>query len=61
MGRGLLVCRFSAAGMTTPSTRAGDRRPKSAKARNRGKGYVWQCGVRYRELSTARNFDFATG
>jgi hypothetical protein len=32
----LLLCRFSDAGMPSPSTRAGGRRPKSAKARNRG-------------------------
>jgi len=44
-----------------PSIRSGSRRPRSAKARNRGKGYVWRCGVRYRELSTARNFDFEAG
>jgi pimeloyl-ACP methyl ester carboxylesterase len=32
----LFLCRFSDAGMPSPSTRAGGRRPKSAKARNRG-------------------------
>jgi hypothetical protein len=32
-----VVCRFSDAGMTMLSTRCGGRRPKSAKARNRGK------------------------
>ena len=32
------LCRFSDAGMPRPSTRSGGRRPKSAKARNRG---VW--------------------
>src|SRR5713101_1046902 len=31
-----LMCRFLDAGMTNPSTRCGGRRPKSAKARNRG-------------------------
>jgi hypothetical protein len=31
------VCRFLDAGMTNPSTRCGGRRPKSAKARSRGK------------------------
>ena len=39
--RCLLMCRFSDAGMTMPSTRCGGRRPKSAKARNRGK---WGTG-----------------
>ena len=34
-------CRFSDAGMTMLSTRCGGRRPKSAKARNRGK---WGTG-----------------
>jgi hypothetical protein len=33
----LLLCRFLDAGMTTLSTRSCGRRPKSAKARNRGK------------------------
>ena len=32
-----LLCRFSDACMTAPSTRADGRRPKSAKARNRGR------------------------
>jgi len=32
----LLLCRFSDAGMRRRSTRSGGRRPKSAKARNRG-------------------------
>ena len=32
-----LLCRFLDAGMTAPSTRCGGRRPKSAKARSRGK------------------------
>ncbi|MBR1275613.1 hypothetical protein [Bradyrhizobium sp. AUGA SZCCT0283] len=36
-----LLCRFSDAGMTMLSTRYGGRRPKSAKARNRGK---WGTG-----------------
>ena len=36
-----LLCRFSDAGMTMLSTRCGGRRPKSAKARNRGK---WGTG-----------------
>ena len=34
---GPIVCRFSDAGMTDLSTRSGGRRPKSAKARNRGR------------------------
>src|SRR5260370_23362828 len=33
----LLLCRFLDAGMTTPSTRCGGPRPKSAKARSRGR------------------------
>ena len=33
---GPLLCRFSDACMTKPSTRANSRRPKSAGARNRG-------------------------
>jgi len=33
-----ILCRFSDAGMPRSSTRSGGRRPKSAKARNRG---VW--------------------
>jgi hypothetical protein len=37
----LPMCRFSDAGMTMLSTRCGGRRPKSAKARNRGK---WGTG-----------------
>jgi hypothetical protein len=35
------VCRFSDAGMPRLSTRAESRRPKSAKAGNRGR---WFCG-----------------
>src|SRR5467141_1095511 len=31
------LCRFLDAGITTPSTRCGGRRPKSAKARSRGR------------------------
>ena len=37
----LLLRRFSDAGMTMLSTRCGGRRPKSAKARNRGR---WGTG-----------------
>jgi len=36
--RCLMLCRFSDAGMPRPSPRSDSRRPKSAKARNRG---VW--------------------
>ena len=35
----LFLCRFSDAGITGLSTRRDGRRPKSAKARNRGEGY----------------------
>src|SRR6266851_4587027 len=39
----LLLFWFLDAGMTNPSTRCGGRRPKSAKARSRGKlGTGWQ-------------------
>src|ERR1035441_2165849 len=55
------MCMFLDAGMPRRSTRLGGRRSKSAKARNRGKGYVLRCGVRYRELSSARNFGFEAG
>ena len=42
----LFMCRFLDAGMTNPSTRCGDRRPKSAKARSRGKlGTGWAAGA----------------
>ena len=41
--RSLLLCRFSAAGNDSLTTRYGDRRLKSAKARSRGKlGTDWQ-------------------
>src|SRR5712692_9371253 len=39
----------------------GGRRTQTSKGGNRGKGYVRRCGVGYRELSTARNFDFVAG
>jgi hypothetical protein len=40
------MCRFSDAGSDEPSTRWGDRRLKSAKARNRGKlGTVGAAGT----------------
>src|SRR6266478_267837 len=43
----LLLCRFSDAGMTRLSTRCGGRRPKSAKARSRGKYGTRQCSECY--------------
>ena len=46
-GRLLLMCRFSDAGMTRLSTRYGGRRPKSAKARSRGKYGIRQCSECY--------------
>src|SRR5712664_1060348 len=39
--------RFLDAGMTNPSTRCGGRRPKSAKARSRGKYGTRQCSECY--------------
>ena len=48
-----LLCRFSDAGNDGSLARSGGRRPKSAKARNRGR----QCGGRYGELSAAREFE----
>ena len=40
-----LLCRFSDAGNDDLATRSGDRRPKSAKARNRGRyGHRVQAG-----------------
>ncbi len=39
----------------------GGRRTQTSNGGNRGKGYVRRCGVGYRELSTARNFDFVAG
>src|SRR6267142_2654824 len=42
-----LMCRFSDAGMTRLSTRCGGRRPKSAKARSRGKYGTRQCSECY--------------
>ena len=41
------LCRFSDAGMTRLSTRCGGRRPKSAKARSRGKYGTRQCSECY--------------
>jgi len=37
------------------------RRPQTSKGGNRGKGYVRRCGVSYRKLGVARNFDFVAG
>src|SRR6267142_2356962 len=42
-----LLCRFSDAGMTRLSTHCGGRRPKSAKARSRGKYGTRQCSECY--------------
>ena len=49
-----LVCRFSDAEMSNLSTRLGVRRPKSAKARNRGGWARWRCRGLYGELSGRR-------
>jgi hypothetical protein len=38
-----VVCRFSDAGDDDLATRSGSRRPKSAKARNRGRYAPWPC------------------
>ena len=51
----LLLCRFSDAGMTMLSARCGGRRPKSAKARNRGKCGTQRCRGRYRDLAAVRD------
>ena len=50
-----LLCRFSDAGMTMLSARCGGRRPKSAKARNRGKCGTQRCRGRYRDLAAVRD------
>src|SRR3982075_2448424 len=34
------------------------RRPQTSNGGNRGKGYVRRCGVSYRRVSVAHNFDF---
>jgi hypothetical protein len=50
-----VMCRFSDAGNDGLTTRSGGRRPKSAKARNRGRGVGRQrCGGRYGDLTTPR-------
>ena len=43
------------------ATHTGGRRTQTSNGGNRGKGYVRRCGVGYRELSIARNFDFVAG
>jgi hypothetical protein len=48
-----LLCRFSDAGSEEPSTRSGDRRLKSAKARNRGKWGHRRCRGLYGDLAAA--------
>ena len=50
----LLVCRFSDAGMTRLSTRCGGPRPKSAKARNRGKWGTGGAAGAYGDLAAVR-------
>jgi hypothetical protein len=45
------LCRFLNAGMTNPSTRCGVRRPKSAKARNRGRCAGRGCRGLYGDLA----------
>jgi hypothetical protein len=49
-----LLCRFSDAGMTRLSTRCGGRRPKSAKARNRGKWGTGGAAGAYGDLAAVR-------
>src|ERR1700720_4743250 len=48
------MCRFSDAGMTRLSTRCGGRRPKSAKARNRGKWGTGGAAGAYGDLAAVR-------
>jgi hypothetical protein len=50
----LLLCRFSDAGMTRLSTRCGGRRPKSAKARNRGTWGTGGAAGAYGDLAAVR-------
>ena len=50
----LFMCRFSDAGMTRLSTHCGDRRPKSAKARNRGKWGTGGAAGAYGDLAAVR-------
>jgi hypothetical protein len=50
---GPLLCRFSDAGNDDLATRSGDRRPKSAKARNRGGGWYDGSAAGYGDLTTA--------
>ena len=51
---GPLVCRFSDAGKDELTTRHGGRRPKSAKARNRGSGAPGGAANDYGDLATSR-------
>jgi hypothetical protein len=48
-----LMCRFSDAGSDEPCARSGDRRLKSAKARNRGKWGHPRCRGLYGDLAAA--------
>src|SRR6266446_7100868 len=48
------LCRFSDAGMTKLSPRTGGRRPKSAKARNRGKWGTGGAAGAYGDLAAVR-------
>jgi len=54
-----LLCSFSDAGMTRLSTRCGARRPKSAKARNRGKWGADGCRGRYGDLAAVPDLSAA--
>src|SRR5260221_6017104 len=60
-----LVCRFSDAGMTRLSTSCVGRRPKSAKARSRGKwgtgGAAGAVQPRVRDLSVGEFFEGRIG
>ena len=49
-----LLCRFSDAGMTRLSTLCGGRRPKGAKARNRGKWGTGGAVGAYGDLAAVR-------
>ena len=52
--RCLLLFWFLDAGMTNPSTRCGGRRPKSAKARSRGKWGTGGAAGAYGDLAAVR-------
>ena len=47
------LCRFSDAGDDDLAARCGGRRPKSAKARNRGNGWYGVSAAGYGELATS--------